>query len=470
MGSDSGLGAVAALHADLDDLLTLDVAALPDQTVRDGLLGLLAADNRLQAAIATWTAAFDTRDLAGTDAFRTTKVWLSAFARRSHRAAAALVRRARLLRHLPAVAQAAADGTATTDHLDRVATLAGQVGTDQVIPADQILADAATALRPEDLTRVCNRIRDTIDPDGPDPMRAFEQRALTLTDIGGMVAIRGQLDPEGGAAVREALDALMRPPAPDDDRTPTQRRADALVDLARGALARGTLPTAGGRRPQIGILITPDTLLHQDHEHDEHDHDKHDAQGHAPPAEPPDGAARGDPPDGIRPSPTPPPATGHPPPTEQAWLTWYGAIPPDTARRLVCDSDLWRIVLHPKTGLPLDVGKAHRLVPWWIRRALHARDRGCRWPGCPTPAAWTDAHHLNEWRHHHSTRIEELLSLCRYHHVLVHEGQWRIHLDPTTGQIHTTRPDGTPYQIGPSHPWTTPTTRTDDPPDRPEAA
>jgi hypothetical protein len=156
--------------------------------------------------------------------------------------------------------------------------------------------------------------------------------------------------------------------------------------------------------------------------------------------------------------------------TGTAWLHGYGTIPPATARPLVCDSDLWRIVLDPTTGMPLDVGDAHRLVPWWIRRALHARDRGCRWPGCPTPAAWTDAHHLKAWRHHHITRVEDLLSLCRYHHVRVHEGGWRIHLDPATGQVHVTRPDASPYEIGPSHPWTTPTIRTDDPTDRPEAA
>jgi DNA-binding winged helix-turn-helix (wHTH) protein len=44
-------------------------------------------------------------------------------------------------------------------------------------------------------------------------------------------------------------------------------------------------------------------------------------------------------------------------------------------------------------------------------------------------------------------------------------GGWRIHLDPATGQVHVTRPDGSPYEIGPSHPWTTPTIRADDFPD-----
>ena len=450
VSSDSGVGLVEALHADLDDLLAVDVTGLPDQTVRDGLLGLLAAENRVQAAIAGWVAAFDARGLADADACRTTGVWLSAFGRRSHRAASAMVRRARLLLRLPRLAAAAAQGSVSAEHVARVGELAGQVGVDSVVPADQTLADAAAALGPEDLGRACGRIRDHLDPDGPDPMKAFGRRELTLSDVGAMVAVRGQLDPEGGAALREAIDAFMKPPAPHDERTAGQRRADALVDLARHALAHGHLPTVAGMRPQVGLLITPQTLLYGEDEPPAMD-DTTDRGS---------GTARGDP---LAP-------VGIPPPVEPAWLHWYGSIPPATARRLVCDSDLWRIVLDPSTGMPLNVGDAHRLVPWWIRRALHTRDRGCRWPGCPTPAQWTDAHHLKEWRHHHTTRVEDLLSLCRFHHVRVHEGRWRIHLDPATGQVHITRPDGTPYQIGPSHPWTTPSTRTDDPTDLPDAA
>jgi len=158
-------------------------------------------------------------------------------------------------------------------------------------------------------------------------------------------------------------------------------------------------------------------------------------------------------------------ALGVPPPVEPAWLNWFGPIPPATAKRILCDSDIWRIVLDPTTGLPLDVGRAHRLVPYWIRRALYARDRGCRWPGCSTPAPWTDAHHLRHWHDGGVTRVEDLLLLCRYHHVCVHEGRWRIHLDPATGQVSVTRPDGTPHDLAPTRPWTTPTTQADHPPE-----
>jgi hypothetical protein len=152
-----------------------------------------------------------------------------------------------------------------------------------------------------------------------------------------------------------------------------------------------------------------------------------------------------------------------PPLPQPAWLDWFGEIPAALAQRLACDASVWRIVLDPATGLPLDVGRAHRLVPPWIRRALHARDRGCRWPGCEAPSAWTDAHHLTAWYLGGETKVEELISLCRYHHVRVHEGAWRIELDRTTGEVNVYRPDGRPYELGPSRPWTGPATRRGDP-------
>ena len=222
------------------------------------------------------------------------------------------------------------------------------------------------------------------------------------------------------------------------------------------ALARGNLPTVGGMRPQVGILLSPDTLFYGQ------------AFGGPEPPEPPEATEAGEP-SGSAPSASsrgdPLTPLGMPAPVEPAWLHWYGLVAPQIAQRVFCDCDVWRIVLDPNTGLPLDVGRAHRLVPHWIRRALHARDHGCRWPGCSTPAAWTDAHHLQHWQHGGSTRVEDLLLLCRYHHVLLHEGGWRIHLDPTTGQVSVTRPDGSPHDLAPTRPWTTPTTRRDDPPD-----
>jgi hypothetical protein len=63
---------------------------------------------------------------------------------------------------------------------------------------------------------------------------------------------------------------------------------------------------------------------------------------------------------------------------------------------------------------------------------------------------WTDAHHLIAWYLGGTTDIDKLILLCRWHHTKVHEGQWTIHLNPATGEVHVRRPDGTPYELGPS--------------------
>lgn len=148
---------------------------------------------------------------------------------------------------------------------------------------------------------------------------------------------------------------------------------------------------------------------------------------------------------------------------DPAHLSWVGPIPHEIAQRVACDADIWRLILDPGSGMPLDVGRSHRLVPYWMRKALHARDRTCRWPGCHVPAQWTDAHHLDGWfADNGQTTIERCVLACRYHHVLVHEGGWGMDLDPRTGEVLVTRPDGTSYQLPRSRSpsWNGPATTT----------
>lgn len=433
-----GTRALDLLIAGLDALAAEDPAGLDAATLREQLTGLVTAVNRVQAELSRRVDSFDQHGMAADDGCRTSKTWLQAFGRLSGPTAAGVVRHSRLLRRLPQLAAAAQRGDVSVDHLRQVSRLAHDIDVDAVAHADQILAEAAASVDPGDFAAVCERIRAHLDPDGPDPADGLGRRQLTLTPHGGMMLIRGQLDADAGAALQTALDAIMTPPVDGDERTPTQRRADALAELARRHLIAGTLPTVGGVRPQIGVLLHPQTLS-----------PKalaaltHRRAGSA--------TAVGDHHAG-RP-PTRPPATGDPP-----WLTWHGPISPALAQRIACDADIWRVILDPATGLPLDVGRRHRLVPHWIRRALHARDRTCRFPGCHTPAQWTDAHHLDAWAEGGCTEVSRLVLLCRFHHTLVHEYGWTIELDAATGSVTAYRPDGRRYEIRDSRPWTGPST------------
>ena len=79
---------------------------------------------------------------------------------------------------------------------------------------------------------------------------------------------------------------------------------------------------------------------------------------------------------------------------------------------------------HDHTGRIVGVGRRTRTVPPSLRRALEARDRGCRFPGCGL--RFTDAHHVKHWADGGDTNLANLVLLCRRHHRAVHEGGARV--------------------------------------------
>ncbi len=101
------------------------------------------------------------------------------------------------------------------------------------------------------------------------------------------------------------------------------------------------------------------------------------------------------------------------------------AIAGETARRLACDAGL--VLLAERDGLPLSVGRRTRTISPALRRALQARDGGCRFPGC-TNTRFVEAHHVTHWAHGGETRLDNLLMLCRRHHRLLHEGSCTVDL------------------------------------------
>ncbi len=90
-----------------------------------------------------------------------------------------------------------------------------------------------------------------------------------------------------------------------------------------------------------------------------------------------------------------------------------------------CDASVRRLVID-SLGIPLDLGREVRVFTSAQRRALAARDHGCRFPGCFRPSRFTDAHHLVPWARGGVSDLANGLLLCRFHHRQVHEGGWRI--------------------------------------------
>jgi hypothetical protein len=120
------------------------------------------------------------------------------------------------------------------------------------------------------------------------------------------------------------------------------------------------------------------------------------------------------------------------------------AIAVETVRRLACDASLlW--VLENEQGEPLDVGRKTRSIPAAIRRALHTRDGGCRFPGC-THQRYVDAHHIEHWADGGETKLSNLVTLCRLHHRLVHEGEITVET-LAGGGWRFLRPDGRHFEM-----------------------
>ncbi len=146
--------------------------------------------------------------------------------------------------------------------------------------------------------------------------------------------------------------------------------------------------------------------------------------------------------------------------TAQAWTVTERA-----ARRLLCDSALVA-TLFAGPHRVLDANTANEQFTRSQRRALAARDGGCVFPGCRRPPRWCDAHHLHPRARHGPTVVDNGALLCRFHHRLVHEHGWHLHVDTDTGHWVATDPHGTTWtgrptdrtRAGPGRPR---------PPDRP---
>lgn len=241
-------------------------------------------------------------------------------------------------------------------------------------------------------------------------VRHLGRHLSTWVNDDGMVVIRGRLTPEIGAVVQRALEAaadyLFRaasgaPAGPTlcEEVTAGQRRADALGLLAETALSAELDRGSAGDRYQV--------ILHVDA-------DEPRAAHAAPTAEtsPFDGVLETD-----------------------SGATYVSA---ETSRRLACDASVIEM-RDDATGAVLDVGRKTRTVPPSIRRALTARDRGCRFPGCT--ARRCDAHHVDHWGDGGVTRLDNVLLVCRRHHRALHEGGFSVvrHED---GTVTFFRPNG----------------------------
>jgi hypothetical protein len=380
-----GRSAVADLRPGLAAIAAEDVDGLEDAALGDDVVALSGHIDLLQAERARRLARFASRRGHLAEGAASIVSWSRNRCRMSGSSAAEMVTTAQHLEALPDTSRALRHGEIGYQHASVIAHAARDLGDERVRDAQPILLEAARVLDVRRLREVAARLRECIDPDGSlgDANRMHEQRRLYMSrTLDGVFHIEGRLDPEAGAMVTTALNALSAP-RPDDRRTAPQRRHDALVELCRRQLQGGGLPQVGGQRPQLWVMVPEATL-------------------------------RGE-----------PGATG-------ADLRWAGPVIGELARRLACDAARTEVTLD-SAGDPVEVGRPTRTISAGLRRQLVARDRGCAFPGCDAPPEWCEGHHIIYVSRKGKTNRRNVALLCHFHHRLVHEGGWRIWWAPGPG-------------------------------------
>ena len=283
--------------------------------------------------------------------------------------------------HLPDTVAALNEGRIGFGHLALLASSARAISVSQsAVPFDEHpLLEQALEHSVSRFGFDCTHARHAADAAAmlAEHVDAVERRRLELINCeGGVLAIRGLLDPVAGATLRTALEPLAKPCGADDQRDRARRLADALVELAAHGLDAGALPGRGGQRTHLQLTASVETVMGLE------------------------GAAGGD-------------------------LEFAGAVPAATVQRLACDASVRRVLLGPDSAV-IDVGRALRVPSGAARAALRVRDGGCVWPGCDRPASWTNPHHLRHWGHGGDTDLKNLVLLCFRHHWSVHEGGWQL--------------------------------------------
>jgi hypothetical protein len=99
----------------------------------------------------------------------------------------------------------------------------------------------------------------------------------------------------------------------------------------------------------------------------------------------------------------------------------------------------------------LALGRRRRRPSSAIRRAARERDGGrCRYPGCESRR--TDLHHIQHWVNGGRTDLDNLISLCPWHHKVVHDRGYTIAAPPGGPDFAFYCPDGTPLPSSPPLP------------------
>ncbi|MXY25375.1 MAG: DUF222 domain-containing protein [Acidobacteria bacterium] len=394
--------------------------------------------NRLENEIAELSARIDAAiyellvrirrfdELGGWSGATSYPQWLSWRANLAPGTAREYVRVAHALADLPKTSDALRRGQISYSKVRAITRVATAATEDRLLH----LARQSTAADLERIARAW-RLCDRQQEGREDAKRRRNQELSIYPDVDGMFVVRALLTPELGAVVRRAIEAASEQlyqeakdaePKNVEKESPACRRGDALGLIAESALAAKLDTGTAGDRYQVVVHVDPETL-------------RDDVSAETSGAT--DGPSENNSGKGLA-------SAG------QAALEEAGGIrvSAETSRRVACDAG--KVVMrHDAKGNVLDVGRKTRTVSPALRRAQESRDQHCRFPGCE--ARRCDAHHVKHWADGGTTKLDNLVLLCRRHHRAVHEEGFGLTLD-AEGQPRFTRPNGQLLQTVPAPP------------------
>jgi hypothetical protein len=319
------------------------------------------------------------------------------------------------------------DGTQTRELITTALDEAVKEGT--LVTGEGLVLREATVLNADQFRTVARRFATVTDPDTDDleDDKAVAGEFLDLSKTLGGYHVAGFLTDEHGLLLTTAVNALMGAPAAEDTRSPAQRRAQGLADVARVVLDTNQASPGAAIPPHLNVTVSWSELTTQI---------TRTTNGLCVTCgQMPVGGSRtsttgtaGD--------------AGGATSTVSGLLTPGGPVFTETSdraprallRRLACDSAITRIVFGPDDAV-LDVGRAQRTVTGQQRRAVIARDQHCVYPGCDQPPARCEVHHaVTHWADGGNTSVANSALLCWYHHQLVDTRGITMHWEgkPTT--------------------------------------
>jgi hypothetical protein len=371
---------VGALRGAIDALVDADPGSLAD---RDAIEELHRQLTRLDAVVTSATAAFEASGQWALDGARNASVWLATRCRLPRAEARRRVRLGRCLGELPATATAWRAGEITTTHVGALAARLRPPTAVALARDEALLVGQAATLRFEAFARALSYWESLADPDGTEDAEAARRARRDVyleAGFSGMWLGQITLDAVAGAIVAgelerlelshfdadraEATERLGRDPAPAElARTPGQRRADALVEMA----TRSASVPADCRRPVplFSVFVGYETL---------HGRICELAQGMA-----------------LAPG------------ALVAWLE---------------EAQIERAVFGP--GARVEIGAHARLFTGATRRAIELRDRRCTHPYCDRPAYVCEVGHIVPYAQGGPTTQDNGRLLCGFHNRLRH--------------------------------------------------